>query len=61
MATDYYELLGVPRDASADDLKRAYRTQVQRLHPDHGGDERRFLLLQAHFEEALAIVTSTRC
>jgi len=31
---DYYEVLGVPRDASESDLKAAFRNMARKLHPD---------------------------
>lgn len=31
---DYYDTLGVPRDAGADDIKRAYRRLARKYHPD---------------------------
>jgi hypothetical protein len=49
---------GLRFPCTEEQLKQAYRKRVKQLHPDHGGDQRRFMLLQAQFEEALALVSA---
>jgi molecular chaperone DnaJ len=39
MATDYYERLGVARDASEADIKKAFRRLARELHPDVNGHD----------------------
>ena len=52
--------LGLRMPCSEEQLKEAYRAKVKLLHPDHGGDKRRFLWLQSQFEEALAILEAEK-
>jgi molecular chaperone DnaJ len=50
MAT-LYDTLGVPKNASADEIKKAYRKLAREHHPDaSGGDEARFKELQGAYD-----------
>ena len=46
----YYELLGISRDADADQLKKAYKKAALKHHPDKGGDEETFKEVAIAFE-----------
>ncbi|MGZ6005713.1 MAG: molecular chaperone DnaJ [Candidatus Saccharimonadales bacterium] len=47
---DYYEVLGVGKSASADELKKAFRKAAIEHHPDRGGDEAKFKELNEAYE-----------
>jgi molecular chaperone DnaJ len=53
MPTDYYQTLGVKKDAATADIKKAYRKLAHKHHPDKGGtkeDEAKFKEVQSAYE-----------
>jgi molecular chaperone DnaJ len=52
MATkrDYYEVLGVGKSASPDEIKKAFRRKAVEHHPDRGGDEQKFREINEAYE-----------
>lgn len=48
--TRYYDVLGVTKNASADELKKAYRKAAIKNHPDKGGDPEKFKELAQAYE-----------
>lgn len=48
---DYYEILGIGKNASADEIKKAYRKAAVKYHPDkEGGDEDKFKEVNEAYE-----------
>jgi DnaJ-class molecular chaperone len=50
VASDPHHVLGVPRDASPEEIQNAYRRLVKEHHPDRGGSAQRFLEIKAAYE-----------
>jgi DnaJ-class molecular chaperone len=44
--TDYYAALGVPKTATSDEIKKAFRRLASTHHPDKGGDTQKFQAIQ---------------
>lgn len=50
MGKDYYAILGIPRDADEDAIKKAYRKAALKTHPDRGGDAEKFKAVSEAYE-----------
>jgi len=48
--SDHYSTLGVDRNSSPEDIKRAYRKMAAQHHPDRGGDTARFQEIQSAYD-----------
>jgi len=53
---DYYEVLGVQKGASQDEIKKAFHKLAHKHHPDKGGDEKKF----KEINEAYQVLSDTQ-
>ena len=51
MTATPYEVLGIPPAATKDEIKAAYRRRAKETHPDHGGNDALFQVVQFAYEE----------
>lgn len=54
---DYYKILGVDKTASNDDIKKAYRKQARKLHPDINPDDKEAHAKFQQLNEANAVLS----
>ena len=52
---DYYEILGITKGASQDEVKKAFHKLAHKHHPDKGGDEKKF----KEINEAYQVLSDT--
>ena len=52
---DYYEILGITKSASQDEIKKAFHKLAHKHHPDKGGDEKKF----KEINEAYQVLSDT--
>ena len=51
MAADPYQVLGVSKNASQDEIQQAYRKLAKKHHPDRNGDSEMFRRVQTAWEQ----------
>ena len=57
---DYYQILGLDRDASEDEMKKAYRKLALRYHPDHHPDDPKSEEKFKEVSEAYAVLSDPK-
>lgn len=60
MQHDYYELLGVSRDASDADIKKAYRKMAMKLHPDRNPGDKEAEEQFKELQKAYSVLSDTQ-
>lgn len=50
MRDDYYRILGIDRNATQDEIKKAFRKLAHKHHPDKGGDEKEFAKISEAYQ-----------
>ena len=50
MKADFYEVLGVSKDADFDAIRSAYKSAAKRSHPDRGGTNEEFIVARERYE-----------
>jgi curved DNA-binding protein len=57
---DYYKILGVSRNATEEEIKKAYRKLAMTHHPDRGGNEEEFKKIKEAYEQLTSNKTHTQ-